>query len=92
MSALDFTIKKDVSLSDIATLDGRVLPAVSSLSFLGIIFSSDRKWSLHFDKCIMKACKRLFIIRNLRRSGCPEKLMFAASSAFTRSLLLYGVV
>ena len=83
-------MKKNYSVPDVFLTDGTALPVVSSLSFLGVVFSKDLKWNLHFDKSIKKACKRLFIIRNLRRSGCPQNLMFSSYVAFIRSVLLYG--
>ena len=48
------------------------------------------KWEDHVDKAVKRACRRIFIIVNLCRSGCPEYLLFRAYCAFIRSLLLYS--
>jgi hypothetical protein len=63
---------------------------VSTLSFLGVTFSSDLKWNFHFESAVRKACKRIFIIRNLCRSGCPADLVFKCYTAFIRSVFLFG--
>ena len=36
-----------------------------------------------------KACKRLFILINLRRAGCPPDIMFRVYSSPIRTVLLY---
>lgn len=66
------------------------LKNVSFVSFLGVTLSKDLKWTRHFDNCIRKASKRIFIIRNLRRARCPSHLIFRAYASFIRSVLLYA--
>ena len=56
---------------------------------LGIIFSNDISWNRHIEYIIKKVCKRIFIIRNLRRANCPTRLMIRCYIAFIRSLLTY---
>lgn len=70
--------------------DGEVIQQVSSMRFLGITFSSDLKWNVHFRSVFKKASQRVFLIRNLRRSGCPQVLMIRAYLAFIRPILLYA--
>ena len=77
-------------MTDVLLDDGSVLPSVPSLRFLGVIFSCDLKWNLHFEAIIKKASKRMSILRNLRRAGCPQNLMFSSYVAFIRSLILFG--
>ena len=48
------------------------------------------KWDGHIDKVVNKATKRLFLLRNLRRSNCPVNLMLTCYFSFIRSVLLYG--
>ena len=93
---LDFVTKKSIKLSPILTQnilsgsDSFVLSQVSSLCFLGVTFSNNFKWNTHFEKIIKKSSRRLFILRNLRRSHCPPHLMFQCYVAFIRSVLTYG--
>lgn len=48
---------------------------VHYLSFLGLTFSSDMRWNLHFDFVYKKAMRRVFVIQSLRRNDCPPALM-----------------
>ena len=86
----NITTKKDFQLSPVIMSNGSPVEERQSFTFLGVIFSSDLKWNLHFDFLYKKAMRRIFIIRNLRRSGCPQKLMVRAYIAFIRSVLLYA--
>lgn len=87
---LDVVTKKSLTVSSILLHDGSHLTNVSTLSFLGVTFSSDLKWNFHFESAVRKACKRIFIIRNLCRSGCPADLVFKCYTAFLRSVFLFG--
>lgn len=87
---MDICTKKTLQLAPIQLSSGGVLRQVTSLRFLGVILSSNLKWNSHIDAVASKACQRLYIIRNLRRSGCPPCLMLQCYYAFIRSLLLYG--
>jgi len=81
---------KSLHLSSVSLSGGGFLEEVLSLSFLGVVFSHDLKWNAHVDKILKKACKRIFILINLRRSACPKDLMFQSYSVFIRSVLLYA--
>ena len=48
------------------------------------------KWNRHIDYCVSKASKRVFIVRNLRKAGCPPELLVRCYTAFIRSLLSYS--
>ena len=87
---MDVITKKSLYLPPIYSSDGKCIATVNSLTFLGVTFCSDMKWNVHFDKVVKKACKRLFIMYNLRRSGCSHEILFRCYSAFIRPLFLYG--
>ncbi|MEL7309671.1 MAG: reverse transcriptase domain-containing protein, partial [Pseudomonadota bacterium] len=89
-SVLNIVTKKAMSVPDVFFPDGCLLKSVSSTVFLGVVFSNDLKWNLHVDTVIKKACKRIYIIRNLRRSGVSKELMIMSYVVFIRSVLLYG--
>lgn len=78
------------SLSPIHSSDGHFIDIVNSMSFLGVTFCENLKWNSYFDKIVKKACKRLFIMYNLRRSRCSPDILFRCYSAFIRPLFLYG--
>ena len=87
---MDFITKKDVILSPIHISSGTYVTSVSSLTFLGVCISNDFKWNCHFDNMINKASKRLFVLRNLRRSDCPIDLMWRVYESLLRSLFIYS--
>ena len=89
-NVLDIITKASLETKRISVSDDCHIRSVESLSFLGVTFSNDLKWSRHFDLIIQKATKRVYIIRNLRRAGCNSKLMIQCYNAFLRSLLLYA--
>ena len=54
------------------------------------LFSNDLRWNTHIDCIVKKASKRIFLIRNLRKSDCPTSIMFRAYTSFIRSVILYA--
>ena len=60
------------------------------MSILGVRFSSDLKWNLHFDSVLKKVSKQWYIIYNLVRSGSPPNMLIRAYFAFIRSRLLHS--
>jgi len=87
---LDFITKRSIQLHPICRSSSLCLKQVSSFRFLGVEVSGDFKWNNHFDFVLRKASRRLFVLRNLRRSGCPSHLLFKAYSGFIRPLLTYS--
>ena len=92
---VDFVTKKNLILSPVVLRDKSCLNSVSSISFLGVTFSDNMKWDAHIDKVVNKATKRLFLLRNLRRSNCPvkskSKSLFFAENMFIVLYVLYVV-
>lgn len=86
---MDIVTKKDFSLSRVTHAEG-YLKDVSSVFILGVCFSSDLKWNLHFDSVVKKVSKRWYLIYNLVRAGSPPNLLIRAYFAYVRSLLLYS--
>jgi hypothetical protein len=68
---------------------GAPLPLVSTLKSLGVIFSNDLRWEAHLQQVIRRASKRIFAIRNLRRSGCDSQVLLKVYRATIQSLLIY---
>ena len=91
---LDFVTSRSLSVKPVILNPSESVPVflnqVKSLSFLGVILSSDLKWNLHFDSVIKKASKRIYVIRNLRRGGCPSFLLWRSYILLIRSVLLYA--
>ena len=87
---LDFVTKRSLQLLPIRCCSSLYLKQVSNFRFLGVKMSVDFKWNTHFDFILKKAVKRLFVLRNLKRSGCPSHLLFKAYNGFIRPLLTYS--
>ena len=88
---LDIVTKSSLSLSPVSVSSTVFLNNVNSFVFLGVVISDDLKWNLHFDRMLKKAAKRIFILRNLRRSGCPQYIMWRVYLSMIRPLLTYAV-
>ena len=89
---MNYITKKSLHLSStcITCDDGVTLSTVSSLRLLGVIFSSDFSWNLHVQFILNKCYRRFFILRNLKRAGCPPSIIYKCYVAFIRSILLYS--
>ena len=87
---LDFVTKRSLPLLPISLSPSDSLKQVDSLRFLGVRFSSSLKWNSHFDFIIKKACKRIYVVRNLRRSGVPSVFLWRSYVALIRSVLIYA--
>ena len=83
---LNIVTKKNLVLSKVLCSPGYFLPEVDELKLLGVIFSSNLKWNAHVNSIICKATRRIFIIRNLKRSDCSSELIFRAYVSFIRSV------
>lgn len=86
---MDIITNKSIVLGPIQTESG-VLPQVQSIKLLGLTMSSDLKWNLHIDNIITKACKRIYIVRNLCRASCEQPLVYKVYIALIRSLFLFA--
>ena len=84
-SVLDIVTKKDLLLKPVAGVS-----QMDSTRILGVVISSDLTWRKHIDSVVTKASKRMFVLRNLRRSGCPVHIMHLVYGCLVRSVLLYA--
>ena len=90
-SVLDITTKKSmVNYTPVQVSDGCFLPHTSSISLLGATLADDLKWNAHIEKVLCKASRRLYILRNLKRSNCPPSLILHVYNCVIRSVLLYA--
>ena len=85
------TISKNPSSSFMYQLNNTILKNVATNPYLGVLFSSNMKWSPHINNITKKASSTLgFIKRNLRR--CPTQCKKTAYLALIRPLLEYGAI
>ena len=86
---MNYVTNKCLTFDSLVSADGDVLTTVSSLKLLGVTFSCDFSWNLHVNDIVRKCYRRFYILRNLKRSGCPPSVVHKCYVAFVRSLLLY---
>ena len=63
---------------------------VSSAKVLGVVISSDLKWSAHIDSIKTKAAKRLYLLRQLKRAGIAHSVLVRFYCSVIRSILEYA--
>ncbi|MEL7309090.1 MAG: reverse transcriptase domain-containing protein [Pseudomonadota bacterium] len=88
-SNVNFVTRKSLSLNHVFDSTGVPLTICHTVKILGVIFSDDLRWNHHIDYVIRKASKRIFILRNLKRSGCNSLIMLRVYVSLIRSVLLY---
>ena len=63
---------------------------ISSAKVLGVIISSDLKWSAHINSITTKAAKRLYLLRQLKRAGIAHNDLFRFHCSVIRSVPEYA--
>ena len=82
--SLDFPL--EVSFSD-----GKLLEEVESFKILGVIVNNSLKWDDNTDYICSKARKKLWLLRNMKKSGLSEGELLDAYKKEIRSLLELAV-
>ncbi len=85
----NFVTSRNLYCVPIHNSSGLVLTVCRSVRILGVTFSDDLKWNDHVDNVVRKASQRIFILRNLKRSGCDSQTLYNIYVALIRSVLLY---
>ena len=68
-------------------IEGVEFELVSSAKVLGVVISSDLKWSAHIDSITTKAAKRLYLLRQLKRAGIARSVLVRFYCSVIRSTL-----
>ena len=72
------------------TMNNQPLEAVPTTKLLGVILTSDLKWSKHVEYICSETSKRLYTLRMLKRSGVPPSDLRSVYSYFIRPVLEYA--
>ena len=72
------------------SIEGVEFEMVSSAKVLGVVISSDLKWSAHIDSITTKAAKRLYLLRQLKRAGIANNDLVRFYCSVIRSILEYA--
>ena len=70
--------------------EGVEFELVSSAKVLGVVISSDLKWSAHIDSITTKAAKRLYLLRQLKGAGIAHSVLIRFYCSVIRSILEYA--
>ena len=72
------------------SIGAHAVESVESLKLLGVHFSRNLTWSVHCDKIIKKANKRLCIIYQVRKAGYSTKELVSVYCTLIRPILEYA--
>ena len=86
---IDFRRKNN---SDTVSLEanGNAFEIVKSAKILGITVRSDLKWIDHENNITMKASRRIYLLKQLKRAGIDRKSLILFYCACIRSVLEYA--
>ena len=86
--AMKFTrvTKADFPL-ELSFEDGVVLEVLDEIKLLGIIVQDNLKWNKNTDYICKKARQRIWLLRNMRKSGLSQSELVDAYIKEVRSLL-----
>ena len=83
-SSIDFTL-------EIAFSNNHILEEVSVYKLLGVMISSNLKWNENTDYICTKARKKIWLLRNMKKSGLNPSELIDAYKKEVRSLLELAV-
>lgn len=81
---------KDSLLFDTLSSSSSDIEIVEDFKLLGVTISSNLSWNTHVNNICVKASKRLYALRVLKRSGAPAKDLVTVYCAFIRPVLEYA--
>ncbi|CAB3985970.1 Hypothetical predicted protein [Paramuricea clavata] len=71
-------------------INGIKVERVEKATILGLLITQDMKWNAHADKITTRAAKRLYLIKQLKRSGLSDNDLKCFYIASVRSILEYA--
>ena len=70
-------------------VDGKTIPEVSDLKFLGVFFQCSTKLNCHFSSIISKASRNLYFVKLLWSNRAPPSIIWEAYLSFVFSCFSY---
>ena len=71
-------------------VDDKPVARVNQAKILGIVLSSDLTWNAHVDYIVSKACKRLYMLYQLKRAGINQSDLLTIYKSVIRPVLEYA--
>ena len=67
--------------------NGNAFEIVKSAKILGVTIRNDLKWINHVEEITMKASRRIYLLKQLKRAGIDRKSLILFYCACIRSVL-----
>ena len=71
-------------------INGTNIVRINKASILGLLITQDLKWKAHVGKITTKAAKRLYLLKQLKKSGLCDDDLKSFYIASIRSILEYA--
>jgi hypothetical protein len=68
-------------------INNQTVSIVKHAKLLGVTVSNGLKWNLHVNAVCMKASKRLYTLRLLKRNGLPDSVLVKVYCTYMLDLL-----
>ena len=82
--------EQNARLTENLMIDEAVVERVNQAKILGVTISADLTWNAHVDTIISRACKRLYMLYQLKRSGVSQHDLVRIYLAIIRPVLEYA--
>lgn len=89
---ISFTKNRNQSNYNNISIDGKGIDLVSEYKILGLIVSQDLKWNAHVQHIVLKASKRIYLLKELKRASIPAADLLTFYTSCIRPVLEYACV
>ena len=86
-----FNTCKNIDFMPTLSLNGEEIKTVEEMKILGVVISSDLKFSQNTQYIVQKAFKRIWLLRRLKNLGASESQLFDVYTKQIRSVLELAV-
>ena len=70
-------------------IDGEQICQLQHLKILGVLFSQDLRWNMHFEYIFTKSCRSMAIVKKVWQSNCGGDVIWAAYQGLVNCHVAY---